>query len=331
MAKPRKNTKSNSKKSKQEKYNADNEIIIGVTTVNHEKRVEDKKAARKNNAKKRTNHNKKENRKRLVKDEDIIEEIPKDKIIKKNNKKRVAVCFALSFIILIACMIFLMTTPKFNITEIKVDGYNKNSEETYISLTQIELNTVNIFTISKNNIIKNIKENPYVESVQIKRELPGTLHITIKERTTAYQVQNNDKYIYLDKQGYVLEIGNELKNTTKIIGLDCTNKEVMDGQRLENNDLIKLDLILKIINQCKYNNIENNITEVDVSNKSNVKLNIDKGNKIVYLGDASSINERILWLKTILEKEKKNKGEIFINGDLNDSRIYFKPMVENNQ
>ena len=51
----------------------------------------------------------------------------------------------------------------------------------------------------------------------------------------------------------------------------------------------------------------------------------------MYLGDASSINERILWLKTILEKEKKNKGEIFINGDLNDSRIYFKPMVENNQ
>ena len=58
------------------------------------------------------------------------------------------------------------------------------------------------------------------------------------------------------------------------------------------------------------------------------KINIENGNKVVYLGDASNINERVLWLKTILEKEKKNKGEIFINGDLNSSRIYFKPIVE---
>ena len=328
MSRPRKNTKSNSKKEKQEKYNADSEIIIGVTTVNSEKRVENKKTTRKNNVKKRTNYNKNHERKDNKKHQKKYDEISKEKMIKKNNKKRLLICCFLSFIILVAFMIFLMTTPKCYITNIKIDGYNKNSEETYISLTQIELNTTNIFTISKNNIIKNIKENPYVESVQIKRELPGTLHITVKERTTEYQAQNNDKYIYLDKQGYILEIGDEPKNITKIIGLDCTNKEIHEGQRLENNDLMKLDLILKIINQCKYNNIENDITEIDISNKTNIKLNIDKGSKIVYLGDASNINERILWLKTILEKEKKNKGEIYINGDLKDSRIYFKPFVE---
>ena len=328
MPRKREKSKSSNKKSRKETYNADNEIIIGVTTVNREKRVDDKKTTRKNNVKKRTNYNKKQTRRNKIKNENFLEDLPKDKIIKKNNKKRIVICFVLSLMILISCMVFIMTTPKFNIAEIKVDGYNKNSEETYISLTQIELNTTNIFTISKNNIIKNIKENPYVESVAIKRKFPGTLQISIKERTTAYQVQNNDKYIYLDKQGYVLEIGNELKNTTKIVGLDCTNNEVLEGQRLENNDLIKLDLILKIINQCKYNNIEDNITEIDISNKLNVKLNIDKGSKTAYLGDASNINERILWLKTILEKEKKNKGEIFINGDLNDSRIYFKPAVE---
>ena len=73
MGKPRKNTKSNSKKTKQEKYNADNEIIIGVTTINNDKRVENKKTTRKNNVKKRTNYKNKNN----------IEDIPKEKIIKK--------------------------------------------------------------------------------------------------------------------------------------------------------------------------------------------------------------------------------------------------------
>ena len=322
MSKQRKNTKSNRKKDKQEKYNSENEIIIGVTTIKREKRVEEKKSTRKKNNRNKTSYNKR------VYQNNNEENYTKEKIIKKNNKKRIAICCILSLIILIACGIFLMTTPKCNITQIEVEGYSKNSEETYISLSKIELNTTNIFTISKNNIIQNIKENPYVESVEIKRKLPGTIHITVKERTAVYQVQNNGKYAYLDKLGYVLEIGEEIKNKTKIIGLDCTNKEIAEGQRLENVDLIKLDLILKILNQCKYNNIENEITEIDISNKLNIKLNIDNSNKIAYLGDASSINERILWLKTILEKEKKNKGEIFIDGDLNNSRIYFKPIVE---
>ena len=321
MAKSKKNTKSNNKKVEKEKYNADNEIIIGVTTLDREKRVEKNKPTRKKNKEKRTNHGR-------TKETSKMQNNSKENIIKRNNKKRLIICFIISILILVACIIFFMTTPQCYITEIKVDGWNKNSEETYISLTKIELNTTNIFTVSKNNIIQNIKENPYVESVQIKREFPGTLHIKVNERTIAYQIQNNGKFVYIDKYGYVLEIGDELKNTTRLVGLDCADNELSEGNRLDNNDLIKLDLILKIINQCKYNNIENKITEIDISNKTDIKLNIDNENKIVYIGDASNINERILWLKTILEKEKKNKGEIFINGDLNESRIYFKSTVE---
>lgn len=320
MAKPNKSTKSKKNKEKQEKYDADNEIVIGVTT----KRVEEKKLTHTHNKRKKSNTKiiKKSNNKNTKKD------YSKENIIKRSNKKRFLLGCFVSFLILTGGIIFLVTTPKCYITDIQVEGYNRNSEETYISLTKIELNTTNIFTITKKNIIQNIKENPYVETVQIKRKLPGTLYITVKERTAEYQVLKKEKYIYLDKQGYVLEIGDELKNKTKIVGLECNNNEVVEGQRLENSDLIKLDLILKIINQCEYNNIENEITEIDISNKISIKLNIDKGNKIVYLGDASNINERILWLKTILDKEKKNKGEIFIDGDLNESRIYFKPTVE---
>ena len=54
----------------------------------------------------------------------------------------------------------MMTTPRFYISDIEVEGNNKNSSETYISLSKIELNNTNIFAISKNSIIKNIKENP---------------------------------------------------------------------------------------------------------------------------------------------------------------------------
>ncbi len=58
MSKSRKNAKSKNRLPKKEKYNADNEIIIGVTTINKENRVEKEKSTRKNNNKKRTGHNK---------------------------------------------------------------------------------------------------------------------------------------------------------------------------------------------------------------------------------------------------------------------------------
>ena len=340
MPRERKKSKSNSnKKTRQEKYNADNEIIIGVTTIKKEKRVDNKKSTRANHNSKKNSRTSKNNKlkhdiknKEKTKRDSIYylenDEFHKEEKIKKSNKKRFIISFIICLIIIISGLIFMMTTPKFYITDIEIEGNNKNSVDTYISLTKIDLNTTNIFAISKKSIIKNIKENSYVDSVEIKRKLPTTLLIKIKEREVAYQTKYNDKYIYLDKQGYVLEINEERDNTTKLIGLESISEEIREGYRLKNEDLIKLDTILKIINYCKYNSIENVITSIDISDKSNIVLNVDNGQKTVYLGDASNLSERMLWLKTILEKESKNKGEIFINGNMNESKVYFKPTAQ---
>jgi hypothetical protein len=56
---------------------------------------------------------------------------------------------------------------------------------------------------------------------------------------------------------------------------------------------------------------------------------LESENKTVYLGDCKDINTRILYLKAILEKEKGNSGEIFINADLDSGSeyVYFKESV----
>lgn len=337
MARVSKNAKSknvrNKKKQQEEKYNADNEIIIGVTTKPKEVRVDKKKSARtkpvKNNIK-RTSNKKSSNKvinqnNKKKKNEKVL---TKEQEINKINRKKIAISFCIILVIAIAGIIYFLTTPTFNISNIEVNGNNKNSVETYISLTKIDLSSTNIFAVTKTGIAKNIKENPYVESVEVKRKLPNIIQINIKEREVAYQANYNDEYIYIDKQGYILEINNEKKNITKIIGLSTTKEALSEGQRLNNGDLLKLDTVLKIVNYCNYNSIENQISSIDVSDISNYIINFDKDGQIAYLGDATNLSERILWLKTILEKEKGNKGEIFINGNLNDSKVYFKPYTK---
>lgn len=332
MAKTRMNSKSkNTKgksKNKEEKYSAENEIIIGVTTRPKEVRVDKKKSTRTNQEKKNTKgtSRKKKNNNYKKNVNKAKEKLSKEQQIKKSNTKKIVVSLIALLIIVIAGIIYFLTTPNFNIANIEITGNEKISVETYISLSKIDLNSTNMFSVTKNGITKNIKENSYVENVTVKRRLPNTIQINIEERKVAYQAQYSDKYIYIDKQGYVLEINEELKDTIKIIGLESTKEALSEGQRLKTEDLLKLDTILKTINYCKYNSIENKITSINVSDITNYTINFGQDGKVAYLGNNTKLNEKILNLKTVLEKEKGNKGEIFVDEDsINRNRVHFRP------
>ena len=196
--------------------------------------------------------------------------------------------------------------------------------ETYISLSKIDIGSTNIFGITSGNIIKNIKENSYVESVTVKRKLPNTIELYITERKVSYQINYSNSYIYLDNQGYILEISEEKKDIPIIKGFSSVKENIEIGQRLKEEDLVKLNVVLKITNYCKYNTIENKITSIDVTDEKDYILNFEEDQKKVYLGDASNLSERLSMLKTILKNETGKKGEIFMNGDLKEDKIYFR-------
>lgn len=324
MTKSKKRRSKQTKKDNKEKYNAENEIIIGVTTKPKQaqpihKKVDKKKTV--NTNKKRTS-SKKNNKinKRATK------VLTKEQEIKKSNRKKIMISLSILLMIVVAIMIYMCTTPMFNITNIEIIGNEKNSIETYISLTKIELNNTNIFAITKNKIIKNMKENSYVEEVMVKRKLPNTIQISVTERKAIYQAQYNNGYIDLDRQGYILEINEEKKDIITILGLNSTKQSLIQGQRLEKEDLLKLDTVLKIVNYCNYNTIEDKITSINVTDVSNYAICFNKEEKIAYLGDDTKLNEKILRLKEILEREKGNKGEIFVTQDeINRNRVYFRP------
>lgn len=321
---------SNQKKSKKNnQYNADNEIIIGVTTAPKEKvRVDNSKATRTNNKKKVTTKNKKSkttsnSRKKNVSN-NKSKVIHKEEEIKRRNKKKIMITIIVLILILLGGTIYYLTTPVFNIAHVEVYGNEKNSIETYISLSRVEIGTTNIFGITNNGIKKNIKENAYVEEVALKRKLPNIIQLYITERKVSYQIEIASKYLFLDNQGYILEVSEQKQDVPVIKGLSFIQENVQVGQRLKEEDLLKLNTVLKITNYCKYNTIENEITSIDVTDKDNYIMHFEKDKKIVYLGDASNLSERLSLLKTILKSEKDKQGEIFMNGDLKTDRIYFR-------
>jgi len=225
-----------------------------------------------------------------------------------------------------------------NIEQIQVEGEAQKQVEPMLTIEAIKsLSGLNIgdnmFQKSKKEITDSIKTNYYVEDVQINRKFNGTMHITIIPREVSYLINYAGTYIYLDSQGYILELNSEVKNVPILIGtttdfanlgLEDNNNEI---KRLNSEDLEKLDKANDIMDCTKSNNVSDLINTLDITDDKNYTLHIDAEQKVVYLGDCKDLNTRILYMKSILEKEKGNKGEIYINADLDKGYVYFKETV----
>lgn len=186
----------------------------------------------------------------------------------------------------------------------------------------------NIFKFSSNNVIQKIKENPYVESVEVHRKIPSTVQIEIEERIPTYSVDYMGKYAIINNQGYILEIFEDNKGLPIILNSTTAEQEVSPNQRLNDEDLEKLEDVLRIMSSAKENNLDTEVTNIDISNKNEYIIYLEQENKYVHLGDTSNLSNKMLYVVAILEQEKENAGDIFVNGDLNNKfQPYFRQKV----
>ena len=297
-----KSKKVNKKKNQEDIFNFDDEIVIGIS---------DKKTKEKNKSK--------------VKNE------VKPKM-KKKKKRKSFILFLIKWtsilLLFVGTIIFILTTPMFNIKKININGIEQLTEEQILSLSGLKLNE-NIFKNLKSKISDNIKQNPYAESVTIKRKLPDTLEITIKERQKSYMLKFVNGYVYIDTQGYILEISENKLELPIISGYKTEEDKITVGNRLNNDDLENLNNVLKITESLLGIEIsKNQITNIDISNKDDYTVYIENEKKTIHFGDASNLSNKILYVKAMIESEKQKEGDIFVNGDLNNKfRPFFREKV----
>ena len=356
--------KKKSKKGKEKQQNTnfdfDNEIIIGVKKIEDKPKKQNKKVTnnKKKNVKKKEaikNNNKSSYKKgnttknvegkkenvdsKLLKEEiEINIKSPKKDLKKKPKpinddgkakKKRKKVFRTIKVLLLIGVIlggtIYFLLSPIFNITEINVSGNSKISSEEIISLSGIQKNE-NTFKINKKTVKDKIRENPYIDTISIKRTLPDSITIYVTERVATYRINKANTYMLINNQGYMLEITDEENNLPIITGLQTTDEEIQEGNRLCVEDLEKLEDVLKISESAKTNEIYGLITEIDISEKDNYRLVIPSEKKIIHLGDTSKLPVKMGYIISIMEKEK-DEGEILVNTDLENEGAIFRKKV----
>ena len=269
------------------------------------------------------------NKNRIKKEEQKRRELTKQERKRKKRNKKIK--FLLKIILFLGLItgtiIFALTSPIFNIKEIKVLNNSQVPADTITSLSELKTEE-NIFKFYIANVVNKIKENPYIENVEIYRKLPNIVEINIEERKPQYAVEYMGKYAYINTQGYVLEISEESKEYLVIYGITTTEEEVILGNRLNNEDLGKLEDVIKIMSSAKENGLDGKVTSIDISDENEYSIYLKEEKKKVYLGDNSNLSNKMLYVVAIIEQEKDKEGEIFVNRDLNNKfQPYFKEKV----
>lgn len=247
--------------------------------------------------------------------------------IRRNKRIKLILKVILFIAIVAGIIIYIMLSPIFNIKNITVEGNTNISTEQIISLSNVQKD-VNLFKVSNKDTISAIKENPYVKTVEIKRKLPDTITFVITERVATYMLEYGGSYAYIDNQGYILEISaTPLNGISKITGYTTKQDEIVPGNRLNEDDLNKLNTVLRITASAKNNQIDTLITTINIQDSTEYTLFLESQQKTVYLGDCTNLDTKMLFVKAILEKEKDYAGEIFVNMNLNEKNPFFREKV----
>ena len=243
------------------------------------------------------------------------------KIIRKKKRIKKVIKTLLLLAIIIGGICFALISPIFNIEDIKVNGNEQINADTIVSLSQLQVGQ-NIFKFYKEKVINDIKTNAYVENVKIKRKIPNKIEITIEERKQDYNVEFLNGYAYINNQGYILEISEQKLDLPVIKGISTPQEQIVEGNRLNDVDLEKLETVIQIMNICKSYDLDKKVSSIDITDSNDYIMEMNEEKKIIHLGNNSSLSNKMLYVPAILTENEGKEGTIYLNGDINGD---FKP------
>ena len=245
-----------------------------------------------------------ENRKNLT-DKDYKKLLsPAKKPMSETRRKLRRVLFYAATIMILAVLCFVLSlTVFFKIDDIRVEGKTRYDSSDIIAACAIETGD-NLFLCNTSIGEKQIVEQfPYIESVEIKKELFNKIVINVKEASPMANVEHNGKYIVLSQTHKIIEIDKEKKyDVPTIIGAGLKNVHL--SSTIEFKDKNVKNYIAEIIKALKDYKITP-IETIDVSNLSNITI-VRKNGFRIFIGTPENISYKIKTAKEIIRTNIKD-------------------------
>lgn len=195
-------------------------------------------------------------------------------------------------------MFIILNLPYFSVTDVLVEG-NYNVETKYVR-ELIGAYGENIFIFNKNKSEKLLAQNPYIKEVVITKKYPKTVIISIKERRpSAYIEDTPDSFLYIDENGMVLDVLNQIKNNLPIIvGLKFSKYSI--GEILKVENMGSFETIVTLAQLFNNYDMSKEIAKVDVTNENDIHLYIYQID--VIFGSVSEADFKLRKIKAVLQE-----------------------------
>lgn len=162
---------------------------------------------------------------------------------RKKSRRRKRILFGFLIVVVIAAVVVLLGWKVFTVERVDVEGneiYSDSKIEQWVLNDEYSWNSLYVYFKYK---LKHMDEIPFVDSMEISLKSPHVLQVEVYEKGVLgyVYVPSAGKNAYIDKDGFVVELSNEIiPGTTKISGLSVQQAVLYEKLPLDNNSILKL-------------------------------------------------------------------------------------------
>lgn len=252
----------------------------------------------------------------------MIKQKKKKKKIKKGKGKAAIIVLVLIFIL---GGVTFIGYKVLRVAKIEVTGVETISCDYVAELSKINIGE-HVFNINESEVSKNIEADPYLDLISLKIKYPDQVILTVKERKKAAAIKALDTYVYIDTQGYVLEMGKveNISGCIVINGIDIAKYTL--GEKMNFSDELRFSAVTEILSGIYASSLNDVICDMDFSNINGIVLNQAGGIKIKF-GQADNIEKKMEWIKSVLanlSEQGKTSGVLDVS---TAKTAYFSPEI----
>lgn len=220
---------------------------------------------------------------------------------KKRKKRRLITGFVIFMITALSVAAVLSVTVLFPIKIVKATGSKLYTEKQIVKSSGISEDN-NLFTLSAEAVTENLVRNlPYIDSVELKRELPDKITIVVNDATEYACFYADDVYYVISQGGRVINAYTEQPENTFLI--DGCKAKCKVGKIIEFDDDKKKNLVFSIAENLDDKNVF--INKINVSDDFNITLTVENRFNVI-LGNKTNLDKKIAQLATMIESMDKN-------------------------
>lgn len=247
-----------------------------------------------------------------------------DDMLNKQHSKRLRrrVFYLVLFVAIFAVALAVCFLVLFKIKTIKIEGLGRYSNDRIIETLGIKEGT-NLYAFDveeKENAL--VHALPYINGVEIERQLPSTIIVHIKECQPSMYVNLKGDYYLLTDSMQILEHTNDETKLQGLMRVDMQPETVarcIVGENLLFSDERTGDVIKEAYSTIVNQGMERRVSSIDANNRFGIYLTIDAEYR-VYMGDIGEFETKLAFAKGIVEKLPTIPGETS-NGTIDVSEI----------